>query len=88
MNDVAAEIPAKWRFVALQLGLPSGLLDGIQTQTAGIPNGLLIAFEKVLTEWDRQKTKPYTWETIINTLRKPSVNECALADAILTKYCS
>ena len=37
MNDVASVIPAEWRAVGIQLGLPSDILDGIQSQNAGKP---------------------------------------------------
>ena len=44
MNDVAAEIPALWRAVGIQLGLSTDVLDGIQTVGA---SNLTAAYERV-----------------------------------------
>ena len=87
MNDVASAIPAKWRLVGVQLELPSGTLDSIQAQNAGRPDGCILSFEQVFTEWERQKTSPHTWETIINALHAPAVGEHELADRLFSKYC-
>ena len=41
MNDIASKIPAKWRSVGIQLGLPSTTLDSIQQENAGKPRACL-----------------------------------------------
>ena len=87
MNYVASVILAKWRSVGVQLKLPSGTLDSIQAQNAGRPDGCMLSFEQVFTEWERQKTTPHTWDTIINALRAPAVGEHELADRMFSKYC-
>ena len=87
MNDVASHIPAKWRLVGIQLELPSGILDSIDNQNASKPNGCLMSFNQVFSEWERQKTKPHTWKTIINVLHAPAVGEHELSDKIVFKYC-
>ena len=87
MNDVASVILAKWRLVGVQLELPSGTLDCIQGQNAGTPEFLKMSFQQMFTEWERQKTSPHTWETIINALRTPAVGEHELADKIFSKHC-
>ena len=38
MNEVAAEIPGKWRDVGLQLGVDQGVLGGIATINLGDTN--------------------------------------------------
>ena len=86
MNDVAAAITSKWRLVGLQLEIPYGTLDSIQAQNAGRPDSCILSFEQVFTEWERQKTSPHTWETIINALHAPAVGEHELADRMFSKY--
>ena len=86
MNDVAAVIPAKWRFVGIQLNLPNCTLDEIQAQNAGRPDQCKLSFEQVLTRWKSLGTSPYTWETMINVLHSPSVGEVRLANELKVKY--
>ena len=66
--------------------LPSGTLDSIQAQNAGRPDGCILSFEQVFTEWERQKTSPHTWETIINALCAPAVGELKLSSKMSMKY--
>ncbi|KAL5499533.1 hypothetical protein EMCRGX_G010968 [Ephydatia muelleri] len=47
MNDITSKIPAKWRSVDIQLGLPSGILDSIEEEVAGKPRACLDSFEQV-----------------------------------------
>ena len=86
MNDIASKIPAKWRSVGIQLGLPSSTLDSIQQENAGKPRACLDSFEQVFTTWERQGPSPYTWKTIIEVLRKPAVGEVALADELIVQH--
>ena len=86
MNYVAAVIPAKWRAVGIQLGLPSTTLDSIQAQNAGGPDSNMQAFEQVFVEWQRQGPSPYTWRTIIDALMTPAVGEVALANDLEVKF--
>ncbi|KAL5491465.1 hypothetical protein EMCRGX_G016755 [Ephydatia muelleri] len=85
MNDVAAVIPAKWRLVGVQLKLPNGTLDEIQAQNAGRPDQCILSFEQMFAIWRSLGTSPYTWETLINTLRSPAVGEVKLANKLNTK---
>ena len=87
MNDVAAVVPAKWRFVGIQLKVPQRDLDDIQSQMAGRPNSNLHAFEVMLAKWSTIIPPGlYTWSTIIGALETPSVGEVALAAELKTKY--
>ena len=88
INDVAAIIPAKWRFVGVQLNLPNGTLDEIQAQNAGKPDQCILSFEQVFAKWRSLGTCPYTWKTLINALRSPAVGEVTLANELNVKYCS
>ena len=73
MNDVASKIPAKWKFVGIQLGLSSATLDSIQADTAGKPHACLDSFHPVFYAWEKQGPSPYTWNVIIDALRTPGV---------------
>ena len=88
MNDIAAVIPAKWRDVGIQLDLPIGLLDSIQSQNSREPSPQLKSFEQVFVEWSKQDSETtYTWTHIIAILRKSAVGENNLADNLTAKYC-
>ena len=78
LNEVAAAIPAKWRQVGGQLKLPAGVLDGLEQQYSRP----LDCFEHVLTEWERRRSSPYTWETLIAVLQSRVVGENGLATTL------
>ena len=80
MSDVAAAIPEKWKQFGVQLKIPPSTLEDIMFQNAG--EGIL-SFEQVFKEWERQKTSPYTWETVINVLRTPGIAEYEMAARML-----
>ena len=86
MNDVASNIPAKWRSVGIQLGVSSTTLDSIQSNNAGKPQACLDSFEQVFSTWEKQGHNPYTWNVIIDVLRTPAVGEVALADELDAKH--
>ena len=84
MNEVAAEIPGKWRDVGLQLGVDQGVLGGIATISSGDTN---LCYSNVFTQWKNQNSTahPYTWLTIVHALQAPAVKEERLASKIKTK---
>ena len=84
MNEVAAEIPGKWRDVGLQLGVDQGVLGGIATISLGDTN---LCYSNVFTRWKNQNstTHPYTWSTLVHVLQAPAVGEERLANKIKTK---
>ena len=84
MNEVAAEIPGKWRDVGLQLGVGQGVLGGIATISSGDTN---LCYSNVFTRWKNQNSTahPYTWWTIVHALQAPAVGEERLANKIKTK---
>ncbi|KAL5506393.1 hypothetical protein EMCRGX_G008019 [Ephydatia muelleri] len=51
MSAVAAKIPAKWRLLGIQLGVPVEVLDGIQSEVSGRPDWLMHAFELLWRRW-------------------------------------
>ena len=82
MNEVAAEIPRKWRDVGLQLGVDPSVLGGFATIS-----DINLCYENVFTRWKNQnsKTHPYTWLTVVHALEAPAVREERLANNIKTK---
>ena len=84
MNEIAAEIPGKWRDVGLQLGLDQGVLGGFTTISMGDTN---LCYSNVFTRWKNQNstTHPYIWLTIVHALQAPAVREERLANKIKTK---
>ena len=86
MSAVAAKIPAKWRFVGIQLGVPAEALDDIQLQVAGRPDSNIAAFELVLRKWKSLHPHEYTWSTIISALEAPSVDAMDVAAELRTIY--
>ena len=54
MNDITAEIPAKWRDVGIQLDLSNSVLDGIQSQNS---NSSQRSFEQMFNEWRVSRTQ-------------------------------
>ena len=68
MSAVAAKIPAKWRFVGIQLGVPVAL-DDIQLQVAGRPDSNISAFELVLGKWKSLHPHKYTGPPLLMLLR-------------------
>ena len=86
MNKVGSVIPAKWRVVGMQLGLSANNLDDIHSLNAGKSPASQDSFQLMLSTWKQQGSSPYTWKTIIDALRTPSVGEVALADELSNIY--
>ena len=83
-NEIAAEIPSKWRDMGQQLGLDQGLLEGIALISPGDTNH---CYSNVFTRWKNKNltTHPYTWSTVVQALKTPAVGEERLANGIKNK---
>ena len=80
MNLVAAEIPRKWREVAIGLGLDFADISRIE---ADVPTQKSTScYLAVLDTWRNIGTKDYTWDTLLKALRTPLVNASDLASTI------
>lgn len=84
MNEVAAEIPNRWRDVGIQLRVNHGVLEGIATISLGDTNQ---CYSNVFIRWKNQhlETHPYTWSTIVHALESRAVGEKRLASRIKNK---
>ena len=84
LNEIAAEIPSKWRDMGQQLGLDQGVLNGIALISPGDTNH---CYSNVFTIWKNQNSPahPYTWLTVVQALKTRAVGEVRLAAQIKNK---
>ena len=73
MTHVAYEAPTMWRQVGIQLRIKTATLNAFKTQEDD-PTELYI---QVFEQWKKEQKVPYTWTTIINTLRAVKEREVA-----------
>eukprot|EP00731_Ephydatia_muelleri_P012653 Em0006g1547a len=81
LMDKVAKIPSKCWAIGLQLGLTTAELQAICPQQQGLEN-YHRAFGEIFGEWMRRRSLPYTWRTLINVLRSPSVGEVLLSEQL------
>ena len=79
MNEVAAKIPNKWRDVGLQLGVTHSELEVFGSASSPDTNS---RFTSVFSAWQKHMIVPYTWKSLIQALKAPSVGEIALAEKL------
>ena len=73
-----------WEFIGVSLELTAVDLDRIQKDCSDEES----RFMKVLTTWEKRGNPPFTWNTIVDVLKSPLVNENVLAKKLFSKYCS
>jgi len=79
MNEVAAKIPNKWRDVGLQLGVTHSELEAFASASSPDTNS---HFTSVFSAWQKHMNVPYTWTSLIQALKAPSVEEIRLAEKL------
>ena len=79
IENVATQIPTKWRGVGLALGLRQSQIDAIEEQCLADP---LDCFSCVFSHWQQLSTpqQPVSWTTLVTVLRSQYVGEEDLAD--------
>lgn len=83
MDEVAAQIPTKWYFFGMEIGIPKETLDLIEQNHS---KDQLRCFLEVASVWKNQVTeKIYSWSSVLKILRAPSINECKIADKLEIK---
>ena len=84
INEIAAEIPSKWRDMGQQLGLDHGVLEKIALISPGDTN---LCYSNVFKIWKNQNSTehPYTWSTVVQALNANAVGEKRLASKITKK---
>ena len=80
-NKVAAKIPNKWRIFGTQLDIPQAILDSFEQKN----NDLLRRFTEVLVYWEKTQIHPFTWNTVINILMSPAIQEPRLVSDLMSR---
>ena len=75
-NDLI-ELAPEWDAIAFNLGLMRDIRS-IDKDARDVESKL----RKMLMKWEEKRPKPYTWRTIIDILREPSLEQNQLADTI------
>jgi len=81
MNEVASRVSSKWKTISIQLGLTHNDQECFIASTSDP----MQCFSSVFKVWRNRATKPYTWSTVIEALKAPSVDEVRLAQELTTK---
>jgi len=76
LNLVAARIPSKWKEFGILLNIPSEELEAYPSHHC------TECFTRVFVKWKSNNSPDYTWETVINNLESPIINEKRLAQEI------
>ena len=75
LNLVAARANEKWKLLGLQLKLSLQQLNSIEEKC----KQAILCYAEIFQLWQNKGDPPFTWGTIINTLKAPSVGEAKLA---------
>ena len=76
LNRVASRAMDKsWRMLGLELKITASQLNSIEK----IESSPISCFAEVFDIWKRNLDTPFTWATIVEALRSPTVMENALA---------
>ena len=79
LDKVAAEARDKWKIVGLQLNIEDHQLTAISRSHQ---DDAIDCYREVFSLWERRRDPPFTWATITNALRTPSVGEDNLASEL------
>lgn len=79
MNKVAAPCMDQWELVGVQLDINDAQLNSIRSSYRTDQQ----RFKAVFDLWRRKGSPPYTWATIINVLKAPSVGKGKVAKDIM-----
>ena len=83
LENVAVEVPAKWRNVGIALGISPSKLDGFEQQHRGEP---MRCFERVFQSWEQKGPGSFTWSTLFAVLEKKLIGEEVLAKSLRQKF--
>ena len=90
MNEVAKQIPTKWKQLGVQLRLDVNYLEKIEADLLCEPsmNRSEVAFIKLFTVWKKVHPSAFTWATLITALRTPALGEQTLAQQLYARLCN
>jgi len=80
MNEIAAEIPDKWREVGIGLGLVTSDIKRIEADNPTHKSHP--CYLEVFHIWKTNNVEAYTWKTVLKTLRTKLVNAHGLAKTL------
>ena len=85
LEEVGSEVLAEWQVFALQLGVRSSAIEGIEKTERGDPKRCIF---KALAQWEKSPSPkhPYTWHTVVQVLRKQIIDRPDVASRIEEKY--
>ena len=84
VSEVARKIsPASWEVFAIELGLEYDDVKKIKREN---PKNVLVCFMEVFDAWRKKGAPPYTWETVVEVLRRDSLKERRIAKEISDKF--
>ena len=83
--NVAAAIPDKWKYVGIELSLEMPTIHTIETEAQRNRD----RFIEVFDYWQKNPTphRPFCWDTVVEVLKSPAVNEPDLAEKISQDFC-
>ena len=77
LNMVASKAVDKWMMFGVQLNIDQATLQQISYQENPIR-----CYVELFTLWRQRQEPPFTWNSVIDILRTPIVDEFGLAEAI------
>ena len=83
LNKVAARANEKWKSVGLQLDMELPELNTIEDRI----NQANLCYAEMFQLWKTKGDPPFTWGTIIDALKAPSVGETQLATELQDWLC-
>ena len=85
LEEVGSEVLAEWQIFALQLGVHSSAIEGIERTEKGDSKTCIF---KALAQWEKSPSpkRPYTWRTVVQVLRTQIIDRPDLASRIEEKY--
>ena len=81
LDKVAAVIPHKYELIGLQLRLSLAELQVIGPRHPTLEEHHR-AFDEMFGVWRRRGSLPYSWRTLIDVLKSPSVGEVLLSEQL------
>ena len=80
IDEVAVEIPSKWKEMATGLGIDSTDIARIEQDVP--PSKFSLCFLAVFETWKKKSPYDYTWDTLLRALETEAVNGYSIAKAI------
>ena len=80
MDHIVSQIPLKWYEFGSALAITPPQMEEIKENHPSNGNR---AFADVIQIWQTEKTRPFTWETLMMVLESSTVNEPQLAQQLI-----